>query len=165
MITVFAQAELAVTRSQVSNWLKKDDDPEQQSCDDNVLACYLNGLINEMRGKKEGKQPVPEDKLNNNIIFKKLKIALNLKAEDILRIMALVDFTISKHELSAFSRKKGHKHYRECQEQILRNFLHGIQIEYRDETDLESLRGSETKQDGEQGDEQEHEQGDENHTN
>jgi uncharacterized protein YehS (DUF1456 family) len=137
MITVFAQADLTVSRSQVSNWLKKDDDPEQQPCDDRNLACYLNGLINEMRGKKEGTQPEPEDKLNNNIIFKKLKIALNLKAEDILRIMALVDFTISKHELSAFFRKKGHKHYRECQEQILRNFLHGIQLEYRDETDKE----------------------------
>lgn len=138
MITVFAQAELSVTRSQVSNWLKKDDDPEQQQCDDIVLSCYLNGLINEMRGKKEGPQPEPEDKLNNNIIFKKLKIALNLKAEDILRIMGLVDFTISKHELSAFFRKKGHKHYRECQEQILRNFLHGIQIEYRNEAEEKS---------------------------
>ena len=138
MITIFAQADLAVSRSQVSNWLKKDDDPEQQRCDDRILACYLNGLINEMRGKKEGKQPEPEDKLNNNIIFKKLKIALNLKAEDILRMMALVDFTISKHELSAFFRKKGHKHYRECQEQILRNFLHGIQLEYRDETENEN---------------------------
>ena len=138
MITVFAQAELSVTRSQVSNWLKKDDHPEQQQCDDRVLSCYLNGLINEMRGKKEGPQPEPEDKLNNNIIFKKLKIALNLKAEDILRIMGLVDFTISKHELSAFFRKKGHKHYRECQEQILRNFLHGIQIEYRNEAEEKS---------------------------
>ena len=138
MITIFAQADLAVSRSQVSNWLKKDDDPEQQRCDDRILACYLNGLINEMRGKKEGKQPEPEDKLNNNIIFKKLKIALNLKAEDILRMMALVDFTISKHELSAFFRKKGHKHYRECQEQILRNFLHGIQLEYREETENEN---------------------------
>ena len=137
MITVFAQADLAVSRSQVSNWLKKDDDPEQQPCDDRILACYLNGLINEMRGKKEGTQPEPEDKLNNNIIFKKLKIALNLKAEDILRVMAVVDFKISKHELSAFFRKKGHKHYRECQEQILRKFLHGIQVEYRDETEEE----------------------------
>lgn len=138
MITIFAQADLAVSRSQVSNWLKKDDDPEQQPCNDRILAYYLNGLINEMRGKKEGKQPEPEDKLNNNIIFKKLKIALNLKAEDILRMMALVDFTISKHELSAFFRKKGHKHYRECQEQILRNFLHGIQLEYRDKTENEN---------------------------
>lgn len=134
MISIFGQADLAVSRSQVSNWLKKDDDPEQQACDDRTLACYLNGLINEMRGKKDGTQPEPEDKLNNNIIFKKLKIALNLKAEDILRIMALVGFTMSKHELSAFFRKKGHKHYRECQEQILRNFLHGIQLEYKNET-------------------------------
>ena len=147
MITVFAQAELAVTRSQVSNWLKKDDDPEQQQCDDSVLSCYLNGLINEMRGKKEGPQPEPEDKLNNNIIFKKLKIALNLKAEVILRIMGLVDFTISKHELSAFFRKKGHKHYRECQEQILRNFLHGIQIEYRNEAEEKSEK-EEVKEEG-----------------
>ena len=137
MIAVFAQAELEVTRSQVSDWLKKDEDPEQQLCDDKTLAYYLNGLISEMRGKKEGAQPEPEDRLNNNIIFNKLKIALNLKAEDILRILALVDITISKHELSAFFRKKGHKHYRECQEQILRNFLHGIQIKYRDETEIE----------------------------
>ena len=137
MITVFAQADLAVSRSQVSNWLKKDDDPEQQPCDDRILAYYLNGLINEMRGKKDGPQPEPEDKLSNNIIFKKLKIALNLKADDILRMMAVVDFKMSKHELSAFFRKKGHKHYRECQEQILRKFLHGIQVEYRDETEEE----------------------------
>ncbi len=137
MITVFAQADLAVSRSQVSNWLKKDDDPEQQPCDDRILAYYLNGLINEMRGKKDGPQPEPEDKLSNNIIFKKLKIALNLKADDILRMMAVVDFKMSKHELSAFFRKKGHKHYRECQEQILRNFLHGIQVEYRDDTEEE----------------------------
>ena len=137
MISIFGQADLAVSRSQVSNWLKKDDDPEQQPCDDRILAYYLNGLINEMRGKKDGPQPEPEDKLSNNIIFKKLKIALNLKADDILRMMAVVDFKISKHELSAFFRKKGHKHYRECQEQILRNFLHGIQVEYRDETEEE----------------------------
>ncbi|MBT3625120.1 MAG: DUF1456 family protein [Gammaproteobacteria bacterium] len=135
MITIFAQADVAVSRSQVSDWLKKDDDPQQQKCDDRVLASYLNGLINEKRGKQDGTQPEPEDKLDNNIIFKKLKIALNLKAGDILRIMALVDFTISKHELSALFRKKGHKHYRECQEQILRNFLHGIQVEYRDKTE------------------------------
>lgn len=125
---------MTVTRSQVSDWLKKDEDPKQQLCEDRMLACFLNGMINEMRGKKEGAQPAPEDKLNNNIILKKLKIALNLKAEDILRIMGLADFSLSKHELSAFFRKKGHKHYRECKEQILRNFLHGIQIEYRNNT-------------------------------
>ena len=137
MIAIFAQADLTVTRSQVSDWLKKDDDPAHQPCDDRTLACFLNGLINDMRGKKEGAQPEPEDKLDYNIIFRKLKIALNLQADDILKILALVDIKISKHELSAFFRKKGHKHYRVCQEQILRNFLHGIQIKYRGEKEME----------------------------
>ena len=91
-----------------------------------------------MRGKKEGAQPEPEDKLDNNIIFRKLKIALNLQTEDILSILALVDIKISKHELSAFFRKKGHKHYKVCQEQILRNFLDGIQIKYREEKEAEN---------------------------
>jgi uncharacterized protein YehS (DUF1456 family) len=61
----------------------------------------------------------------------KLKIALNLKAEDVLEILELAEFRISKHELSAFFRKPGHKHYRECKDQILRNFLQGMQLKYR----------------------------------
>ncbi|NNE37009.1 MAG: DUF1456 family protein [Gammaproteobacteria bacterium] len=147
MIAIFAQADLTVTRSQVSDWLKKDDDPQQQPCDDRTMACFLNGLINDMRGKKEGAQPEPEDKLDNNIIFRKLKIALNLQADDILQILALVEIKISKHELSAFFRKKGHKHYRVCQEQILRNFLHGVQIKYRGdkEDEKENVWGQSSK--------------------
>jgi uncharacterized protein YehS (DUF1456 family) len=132
MIALFSQAEREVTRSQVSDWLKKEDDPQQQPCDDKTLACFLNGLINEMRGKKEGAQPTPEERLNNNIIFRKLKIALDLKAEDVLRIMELAGFAIGKSELSAFFRKPGHKHYRLCEDQILRNFLQGMQLEFRD---------------------------------
>ena len=135
MIAIFSQAALPVSRGQVSDLLKKDEDPDQTPCDDRTLACFLNGLINEMRGKKEGAQPELEDKLNNNLIFLKLKIALNLRAEDVLRIMKLAGFVISKHELSAFFRKLGHKHYRVCKDQILRNFLHGIQLEYRDGID------------------------------
>jgi len=132
MMAILSQAELSVTRSQLSDLLKKEEDPEQQPCDDKTLARFLNGLINENRGKKEGPQRELEDSLNNNIIFTKLKIALDLRAEDVLRILALAGFEISKHELSAFFRKPGHKHYRECQDQILRNFLHGLQGKYRD---------------------------------
>jgi len=63
-----------------------------------------------------------------------LKIALDLKDEDILQLMTLADFSMSKHELSAFFRKPGHKNYRECKDQILRNFLQGVQLQYRPET-------------------------------
>lgn len=131
MIAIFGLADYQVTREQISDWLKKEDDPAYQKCSDSKFAIFLNGLINDKRGKREGAQPAPEKHLNNNIIFVKLKIALNLKAEDILEILALAGFPIGKHELSAFFRKPGHKHYRECQDQILRNFLKGLQLKYR----------------------------------
>jgi uncharacterized protein YehS (DUF1456 family) len=137
MITIFGLADHKVTRAQISDWLKKNDDPAFQKCSDTWLAIFLNGLINDKRGKKEGARPEPETHLTNNMIFMKLKIALNLKAEDVLEIMALADLKISKHELSAFFRKPGHKHFRECQNQILRKFLKGVQLKYRADDQLE----------------------------
>ncbi|HED39082.1 MAG TPA: DUF1456 family protein [Chromatiales bacterium] len=131
MMAIFSQADLEVTREQVSAWLKADDDPAFKACSDLQLALFLNGLINERRGRREGEQPVPEKRLNNNIIFRKLKIALNLSADDTLEILALTKVCLSKHELSAFFRKPSHKNYRECQDQVLRNFLMGIQLKYR----------------------------------
>ena len=133
MISIFSLADHPVTREQISAWLKKDDDPAYQKCSDTKLAIFLNGLINDKRGKKEGAQPDPEKRLTNNIIFVKLKIALNLKADEICEIMALANFPVGKHELSAFFRRPDHKHYRECKDQILRNFLKGVQLKYRSE--------------------------------
>ena len=134
MITIFGLADLKVTREQISDLLKKDDDPAYKTCNDTQLAIFLNGLINYKRGKKDGPQPAAEKKLNNNIIFRKLKIALNLKEDDTLKILQLADLTISKHELSAFFRRQDHKHYRICKDQILRNFLQGMQLKYRPAT-------------------------------
>lgn len=131
MIAIFSLADHKVTQEQVSHWLKKEEDDAYQAMDDIHLAIFLNGLINEKRGKKDGPQHEPEKRLNNNVIFMKLKIALNLQAEDVLGIMSLAEFKMSKHELSAFFRKPAHKHYRECKDQILRNFLKGIQLKYR----------------------------------
>jgi uncharacterized protein YehS (DUF1456 family) len=131
MMDIFAQADLKASREQVSAWLKTDDKPDFQELGDKQLATFLNGLINKKRGKKEGDQPEAEDRLNNNIIFRKLKIALDFKEENILEVMQLADFSISKHELSALFRRQDHKNYRECQTQILRNFLKGLQIKFR----------------------------------
>jgi len=135
MIAIFASADCEVTRAQISDWMKQEDDPAYKKLSDVQLATYLNGLINDKRGKREGPQPVPEKNLTNNAIFMKLKIALNLQAEDILEIMDLSDFRMSKHELSAFFRKTGHKHYRECKDQILRTFLKGLQMQYRNDNE------------------------------
>jgi len=131
MIDIFELGGLEVTRAEVSDWLKKDDDPDFRKCTDMQLASFLNGLIVEKRGKKDGPQPRPETSLTNNIIFRKLKIALNLQADEVLALIRQADFSMSKHELSAFFRKPGHKHYRLCKDQVLRYFLKGVQLKYR----------------------------------
>lgn len=135
MMTIFKLAECEVTREQVSNWLKKEDDPDFRNFTDTQMASFLNGFISYKRGAREGEQPKPERRLTNNLIFKKLNIALALKAEDVLEILELAEFPISKHELSSFFRKVDNRHYRVCKDQILRNFLMGLQLKYRDPND------------------------------
>ena len=138
MVAIFALADREVTREQVSNWMKKEDDPAYEKFKDVDLACFLNGLINHKRGKREGEQPEPEKRLNNNIILRKLKIALDMQAEDILEVLSLANLPMSKHELSAFFRKPGHKHFRACKDQVLRNFIHGLQLKYRPKEPVEA---------------------------
>lgn len=133
MLEIFALAGYEAKPSQIIAWLQKEGDPEAVELNDNELAYFLNGFINEKRGKKEGEQPVPETTLNNNIIFRKLKIALNLKDTDIIDILKLAGLGVSPHELSAFFRSPEQKQYRVCHDQFLRNFLHGMQLRYREE--------------------------------
>lgn len=131
MMRIFALGNLEVTRAEVSDWLKKNDDEAFHPLNDFKLAVFLNGLINYKREKKEGAPPVPESRLTNNIILRKLKIALQLNDEDMLEILDLAGRKISKHELSAFFRKPEQNQYRLCKDQIMRNFLQGMQKRYR----------------------------------
>lgn len=131
MIKLFALADQTVSRAEVSDWLKKEEDEGFQELTDTQLAIFLNGFIVDKRGPKDGPAAEPEERINNNIIFRKLKIALDLKAEDILALLESVETKISKHELSAFFRKVGHKHYRACNNQMLRQFLKAVQLRER----------------------------------
>jgi uncharacterized protein YehS (DUF1456 family) len=137
MMELFADGGIEVSRSDVSDWLKKEEDESYKVVNDKLLATFLNGLINLKRGKKEGPQPNAESRLNNNIILRKFKIALNLKNEDILAILDLADFRASIHEITAFFRKPDQRQYRLCKDQILRNFLNGLQYKLQPNTEKE----------------------------
>ena len=132
MMAIFKQGQLEVTRPQLSNWLKKEDDPDYKNIFDKHLAHFLNGFIIEKRGKREGPPPIAEKSINNNLILKKLKIALNLKDEGIIELFELARLKVSKHEVSAFFRKPEQRQYRLCKDQFLRNFLMGMQLKYRE---------------------------------
>jgi len=69
--------------------------------------------------------------MTNNDILKKLRIALQLRNDEIVKILSLVDFTITESELSAVFRAEDHENYKECGDQLLRNFLNGLIIHKR----------------------------------
>jgi len=131
MIALFALADKEVTRAEVSDWLKRDDDPAYRNCGDKSLAYFLNGLIVDKRGRREGPPPAVESRLNNNLILKKLKIAMAFSSDEMLDVLRLAGNEISEHELSALFRKPGHKHHRKCMDQVLRNFLTGLRMQLR----------------------------------
>lgn len=120
--------------SAIQNFLKKEDEEGFVECGDEVLASFLDGLIIHKRGKMEtapDQHKKPESRLTNNAILKKLRVAFELKEEDMHHVLELAGFRVSKPELSALFRTKGHKNYRPCGDQLLRNFLRGLTIRHR----------------------------------
>mgnify|MGYP003820424157 CR=1 FL=1 len=91
----------------------------------------LQGQRSAARKRSDLTKNTREMLMTNNDILKKLRIALNLKDTDIIDILKLADFEITKTELSALFRKEGHKNYKECGDQILRRFLNGLIIRNR----------------------------------
>ena len=131
VINIFSLVSYKITQEQLSSWLKAEGTEGFIPLLDNKLAEFLNGFIAKKRGKKDGEKPVAEKKLNNNIILRKLKIALNLKDTDLLELFKLGGVNLSKHELSAFFRKPTQTQYRPFMDQYMRKFLHGVQVKYR----------------------------------
>ena len=150
VVEMFALGGVETNRAEVKEMLTKINEEtadEMQmneyanEIDNRALESFLNGLISSKRGVAEntGNAPQPflmseEGHRNvNNILLKKVKIALSLTSEDMLDILESVGVTISKNELSAVLRKEGHRNYKPCGDRYARNFLKGLAIRYRDQ--------------------------------
>ncbi|NRB37082.1 MAG: DUF1456 family protein [Pseudomonadales bacterium] len=128
MLDVFTATDFATDIEQVSGWVKSHGDATHSKVEDKILATFLNGLINQLRGKKDGPQPVAEDELSHNAKLMKLKIAFNLQGDELLELFELAELSFSKHEVSAFFRKPGSKHFRPCKDDTLRAFITGLAV-------------------------------------
>jgi uncharacterized protein YehS (DUF1456 family) len=135
MVKIFAFADYVIKPTAISDLLKKEQEAGYVECTDVVLERFLDGLIIHKRGVREGAgpyQPSTETvRLNNNIILKKLRIALELHEKDMLEIMKMADFKFTKSELGAFFRSRNHRNYKPCGDQMMRNFLMGVCEKYR----------------------------------
>ena len=127
-----ADAGAPVTKEDVQAMLKRDDEPGQLECGNQLLAAFLDGLVFHRRGRDESRPPrPPEKRITNNVVLKKLRVAFELKDVDMHEILEAADFPISKPELSALFRQPDHKNFRLCGDQLLRNFLKGLTMRVR----------------------------------
>lgn len=113
-------------------YLKKEDEAGYKPCGDRIMAYFLDGLVIHKRGRDDSRPAPPlELPISNNLILKKLRVAFELKEEDMLAMLKAAGFPIAKPELSALFRKAGHSNYRVCGDQLLRNFLKGLALRER----------------------------------
>ncbi|WP_449598324.1 DUF1456 family protein [Niallia sp. Marseille-Q9988] len=143
MAEIFKLGGKEISVPEVVKILKKSDEEaendDQIKLTNSMLDSFLNGFIIYKRGKQEPKpgQPnTPESSIKNNtsvnnILLKKVKIALSLTTDDMIDIFKKAGLNVSKGELGAFLRKEGHKNYKVCLDNFARNFLKGLAIKYR----------------------------------
>jgi uncharacterized protein YehS (DUF1456 family) len=140
MLETFNFADYSLSDSELKGYLLKDEQDGFMLLPDYILIIFLDALIIQKRGKKEGAENLSQservklskkESLTNNMLLTKLKIAFNLKAEDLIEILLKADFRISKGELSAFSRNSEHRNFRPCGNQLIRNLLTGLTLKFR----------------------------------
>lgn len=113
-------------------YLKREEEPGFKPCPGLVASHFLDGLIIQRRGRQENAPArQAEERIDNNTVLKKLRVAFELKEDDILSLMKVSGFEVSKPELSALFRKPDHKNFRPAGDQFLRNFLKGLTARVR----------------------------------
>jgi uncharacterized protein YehS (DUF1456 family) len=129
-----------VTKNEIHDFLRGEEDAEFVVCPDEVVAYFLDGLIFQKRGKDENRpRPPIELPMSNNLVLKKLRVAFQLREEDMIDlIQSAGSFKFGKAELSAILRKKDHPNYRECGDQALRYFLKGLTLRLEIKAPVES---------------------------
>ena len=133
LLEIFSLSGLTLPLNTIENFLKDEEDASYIECDDEAMAHFLDGLIFFKRGKDESKPRFPvEFPIDNNIILKKLKVAFNLKEPDMHEVLEMGGYPVGRSELSALLRKRGQPNYRECGDQVLRYFLKGLKVRFRD---------------------------------
>jgi uncharacterized protein YehS (DUF1456 family) len=116
----------AMTPEHLDNLLKRRQDKNFELCSYEELGIFLDGLVTLKRGPSTHKDNDKEVALTNNLILKKLRVALQLKDHELQLIFALVDVELSKQQLSSLFRKEDHKNFKACPDELLAAFLDGL---------------------------------------
>lgn len=132
IVEIFKLADHEIIQQDIQNFMRAETDPNFVACPDPLMAKFLDGLIYLKRGRDPDKPPMPyEFPITNNTILKKLRVAFELKEEDLIKTFERANFRIGKSELTAFSRKKDHPNFRNCGDQVIRYLLKGLTVKLK----------------------------------
>jgi len=123
--------EFPITKERLDSILKNRSKKNSSNATYEELGVFLDGLISQKRGKPKA-APAEDVVLDNNLILKKLRVALNLKDTEIAIIFELADFKISKSAMKDLFRSYTHPKYRECDNKTLKAFIEGLNEFYYD---------------------------------
>lgn len=143
MAEIFNLGGMSFSKEEVMNMLikvKEDEEAPENfvKVNNKMLEAFLNGFITFKRGPQKdadgnvaGPMPVTGKESANNMLLKKVKIALQLTSEDVLELLYEGGVTVSKGEIGAILRNTSHKNYKECGDRFARCFLKGLTMKYR----------------------------------
>jgi len=126
MLKAYELENYVMERSHLASLLKRRQDKDFMLCSYEELGVFLDGLVTLKRGPSSKKKDEEVVELSNNLILKKLRIALELKEAEIEIIFGLADIELSKQQLSSLFRKEGHKNFKICSDELLMAFLEGL---------------------------------------
>jgi uncharacterized protein YehS (DUF1456 family) len=127
LVEIFRLGKFEITAADVVALLKAEDQDGHKECSHEVTAHFLNGLVLHKRGVDPNRPAQAiETPVTNNVVLKKLRVAFQLKDDDVIALLAKTGLRVSKAELGAFCRRPDHRNYRECKDQFLRNLFKGM---------------------------------------
>jgi uncharacterized protein YehS (DUF1456 family) len=126
---LFSLADIELSEKEVANLLKTDYQPGFEAMPEYVLLIFLNSLIEQQRGKKEGAEKTVIEKhakVFNNDVLKKLRVAFNLHEQQVREALGLATIELTKSDLAALFRKPGHVHFKACDDELVLDFIEGL---------------------------------------
>jgi len=133
IVKLYSLVNYNITEERIDNILKRRQDQGYEEATYEELGLFLDGLVVLKRGENPKKSESDEVvELTNNLILKKLRVAMNLKESELVIVFALAEVTLSKRQIGSLFRKEGGKNFKVCSDELLMAFIEGLDEFYYD---------------------------------
>lgn len=133
MIKAYALADFEMSEERLISIMKRRQDKGYEEATYEELGVFLDGLVLLKRGPSD---KIANDdevvELTNNLILKKIRVAMELKEPELVILFALADVELSKRQIGSLFRKEGTKNFKRCSDELLDAFLEGLDEFYYD---------------------------------